>query len=166
MRLKIMCQRIIDALTDANFDTIHIYRFTDIYTWADTFEAYSHIILTDTTAFIPEEEQYMKNWGNRINFFFSDPAFVPEMDARSHVIVDIFSYKDRVLHEAMGKLHPVIILYKEPGKESLFAAVGYTMSYYEFEKPDYTRMDDSEWELMLNNTPPARPLWTDGYIEN
>lgn len=164
-RIKTMCQKAMDAITEAGFMTIHLDKFSEIYTWADTFEIYSNIILADN-AFTTEEEEYMKDWGYEIDYFFTDPAFVPESNAKSHVVTDIYTYEDRVLHEAMGKLHPIIILYKEPGKESLFAAVGYTMSYYEFEETDYNRVNDDEWETMLNSSPPDRPLWTDGYIEN
>jgi hypothetical protein len=71
---------------------------------------------------------------------------------------------EKVLHEAVGKLHPVIILYKEPGFSDYIGVMGYVMSYYEFYRDNNDRINDEEWEVMLDENPPPRPVWTDGFV--
>ncbi|MBN2441831.1 MAG: DUF3160 domain-containing protein [Spirochaetales bacterium] len=164
--LKAMCEKAVQAITDAGFGSIHIDKFTQISLWAEKFETCANIILDNTAPFSLEDALFIKNWGYEVDYFFTDVSFVPESDAKSHVITDIFNYNDSVLHEAVGKLHPIIIFYEEPGDSTLRAAIGYTLSYYEFLESGYNRIDDDEWEIILNSSPPQRPSWTEGFIEN
>ena len=64
----------------------------------------------------------------------------------------------RVLHEATGLFNPLIVIYTPPGGEPI-GGIGYIFSHYEFIEPDWNRLNDSEWELRLQQNPPPRPAW-------
>jgi hypothetical protein len=65
----------------------------------------------------------------------------------------------RVLHEGVGMLDPIIVIYDPPDDEAL-AGIGYVLSYYEFALPGFGRLTDAEWQgQVISGTPPARPRW-------
>ena len=65
----------------------------------------------------------------------------------------------------MGRLYPIIIIYNIQGNpESTIAAVGYTLSYYEFITENYNRLSDSEWNDILISGSPPRPSWIENII--
>ena len=161
-----MSDKVIHAMLDADFTPIHVEKFENIYEWADNFESYAHTILEDTTPLTLSELSYIKGWGSKVDYFFTDSNFVPESSAKSHVITDIFNYDDEVLHEAVGRLNPVIIFFEHPGEDTLLAGIGYTMSYYEFLEPEHIRLDDADWKDILGTSNPQRPPWTSGFLEN
>jgi hypothetical protein len=165
-RLKVMCDSTKTVLTDAGMASlIHVSKLSEIGTWAQTCHDYVKKLETG----IPldgEESQYINMWGNKVKEFFSqDTSFVPEQDSNSQVVTDIYSFEDKVLHEGVGKLHPVIVIYDAPGQVNVtIAAVGYILSYYEFIENNSVRLDDTEWEKRLDTNPPDRPPWTDDFI--
>jgi len=74
------------------------------------------------------------------------------------------SVTGRVLHEGVGKFNPIIVVYEEPDGTSR-AGIGYVMSYYEFEKENFTRITDSKWKKWVENeTLPPRPFWANNFL--
>ncbi|UCC76912.1 MAG: DUF3160 domain-containing protein, partial [Anaerolineales bacterium] len=69
----------------------------------------------------------------------------------------------RVLHEGTGLFNPLIVIYMPPGGEPI-GGIGYVFSHYEFIEADWNRLNDAEWELRLQQNPPARPAWASSFL--
>ncbi|MBN2531495.1 MAG: DUF3160 domain-containing protein [Spirochaetales bacterium] len=158
-RVSGMCTSTRDILDDAGYTAVHRTKFQQIATWADDFRDLAEKI-SDGIELTEGEKLAIRGWGSTLINYFK--GFVK--DDEPQCIADIFSDDGRVLHEAVGKLHPVIILYKEPGFPDYIGVVGYVMSYYEFYRENNDRINDEEWKVMLSENPPARPVWTDGFV--
>jgi hypothetical protein len=165
-RLVVMCDDVIQLLNQAEMTTlIHVSKFNEIGSWAEILSGYV-TKLEEGTPLDGEENSFINTWGDKVKTFFNqDTSFVPEQDSKSHVITDIYSFEDQVLHEGIGKLHPVIIIYDDPDQTGgTIAAVGYVLSYYEFIEYNSNRLNDIEWEDKLTTNPPNRPSWTDAFM--
>ncbi len=90
------------------------------------------------------------------DFIFSLPRETPV------TVMDIVTHAQtgHVLHVASGKLHPVLIVVKAKPYPP-FVAVGWSLSYYEFTRPNFQRLTDGEWEAWLNRDvdSPDPPFW-------
>lgn len=130
--------------------------------WAAEYRGYAEKTVSGI-ALSSGEQTEIKSWGLHLLDFFSSTE-MPEEDPELIADVASSSITSEVLHEAVGKLNPIIIIYTEPDTERVLAAVGYVMSYYELIEQDWNRLNDDEWKRMLEENPPARPSWTSGYI--
>lgn len=77
-------------------------------------------------------------------------------------VMDIVTHSQtgQVLHVASGKLHPVLVVVDaKPYKP--FVAVGWSLSYYEFVRPNFERLTNSDWEKWLDKdvARPEPPEW-------
>lgn len=168
-RLKEMCEQVIDAMEDSGINLpLHKDRFERMAAWAEQFGAYATKIINGEQL-IPDEQTDVKGWGlSLLGYFSSDWNGAEECveEDEPELIVDVAtdSNTHRVLHEAVGKLNPIIIIYRQPEDKKTLAAVGYVMSYYEIVEEDWNRLNDEEWKQRLTDNPPARPSWTAGYI--
>ena len=69
----------------------------------------------------------------------------------------------KILHQAVGNVDLLVIAI-DNGKDRMVFA-GPTLSHYEFEQGNMTRMSDSEWRNALTaGRVPPRPAWTTGYL--
>ncbi len=70
------------------------------------------------------------------------------------------SQTGEVLHVASGKLHPVLVTV-DAKPYPPFIAVGWSLSYYEFTRPNFERLTNSEWEKWLEKEVdfPEPPKW-------
>jgi hypothetical protein len=158
-RVSGMCTDTKDILDEAGYTAVHRFKFQQIANWAETFRGFSQKIV-DGIELTESDKISIRGWGNTLTNYFM--RFVD--DDEPECIADIFEYDGYVLHEAVGRLHPVIILYKEPGFPDYIGVIGYAMSYYEFYRSNYDRINDEEWRTMLSDNPPPRPVWTDGFV--
>ncbi len=81
-------------------------------------------------------------------------------------VIDIATHSQtgQVLHVASGKLHPVLVVVDaKPYKP--FVAVGWSLSYYEFTRPNFERMTDADWEKWLDRdiARPEPPFWANSF---
>ncbi len=81
-------------------------------------------------------------------------------------VIDIVTHSQtgQVLHVASGKLHPVLVVVDaKPYKP--FVAVGWSLSYYEFTRPNFERMTDADWEKWLDRdiARPEPPFWANSF---
>ncbi|MBN2536577.1 MAG: DUF3160 domain-containing protein [Spirochaetales bacterium] len=158
-RLKGMCNQVINTLNTAGISIIHTSKLQKIHDWSDTFGSYAQTQLSGISL-TSEENAYIHNFHKDLSLFFSDSSsFIPEPYSQAQVVSAIYTYEEQVLHEAIGYIHPVIVIYPLPGQTDGMAAVGYVLSYYEFEKEDSVRLTDEEWVQILSSDPPERPLW-------
>ncbi|MBN2440405.1 MAG: DUF3160 domain-containing protein, partial [Spirochaetales bacterium] len=158
-RIDGMCRDTIDVLNSTGYTIVHANKMQQIANWANNFRGFSQKIV-DGIALTESEISTIRSWGSTLTSYFK--GFIK--DDEPECIADIFSYDGHVLHEAVGKLHPIIVLYKEPGFSSYTAVIGYTMSYYEFYLGNNNRVNDEEWSTMLSGSPPERPVWTNGFV--
>jgi hypothetical protein len=163
-RLREMCGLAIDTLDNSGMMVTHKYKFQDIYDWAVLFEDIAQKQLDGDTV-TPDEYNHIHKFWQQLVSFFSTASFVPEINSKARVVTDIFTFEDTVLHEGVGNIHPLIVVYPEPGDTGALAAVGYVLSYYEFLENDNVRLSDEEWADDLDYSPPSRPEWTDVFIE-
>ena len=78
-------------------------------------------------------------------------------------VMDIVTHSQtgEVLHVASGKLHPVLVTV-DAKPYPPFIAVGWSLSYYEFTRPNFERLTDGDWEKWLEKevASPEPPKWT------
>jgi len=84
-------------------------------------------------------------------------------DERPAVVVDVATDSNppnRVLHEATGPFHPVIV----PGEYQRLT--GWVLSYYEFAEPNFIRLTDRQWQerVVEGKHRAARPEWVRSYM--
>lgn len=77
---------------------------------------------------------------------------------------DVVGDPGSILHEAVGNVQFMLIAVDcGPGDLAVYGAP--VLSHYEFEQGPVTRMTDAEWKSQLtNNSIPAAPEWTKGYL--
>jgi len=163
-RLQGMCLKVSNALDNTDMMVIHGIKFQNIYDWSVLFEDFAQKQLDGTALTLEEYNQIHKFW-KELETFFSTASFVPEADSKALVVSDIYTYEDAILHEAVGSLHPMIVVYPVPGGTEVLASVGYVLSYYEFPETGNMRLTDEEWEYRLNSMPPPKPVWTGSFME-
>ncbi|MFA0744035.1 MAG: hypothetical protein LASZOEIN_000822 [Candidatus Fervidibacter sp.] len=77
-------------------------------------------------------------------------------------VMDIVTHSQtgEVLHVASGKLHPVLVIV-DAKPYPPFIAVGWSLSYYEFTRPNFERLTDADWEKWLEKEVdfPEPPKW-------
>jgi hypothetical protein len=82
------------------------------------------------------------------------------------VIADVFTDVMKnmsILEEGVGYPYAVYVLCDIEGEVILTQGAGF--SYYEFERSfDAGRLTDEEWRILLNQSEPALPEWTDHFI--
>ncbi|MBN2441082.1 MAG: DUF3160 domain-containing protein [Spirochaetales bacterium] len=163
-RLGGMCDKVINSLNEAGLPGIHTGKFQTLAAWADTFGLLARKHL-DGIPLTPEENNQIHKFWIELGIYFSTSSFVQETDSKAQIVTDMYSYEESVLHEAVGNLHPIIVLYPVPKQTEVLAAVGYVLSYYEFIETENYRLSDEEWIELLNSSPPGRPDWTDIFVE-
>ncbi|MCS7263291.1 MAG: DUF3160 domain-containing protein [Armatimonadetes bacterium] len=81
-------------------------------------------------------------------------------------VIDILTHSQfgQVLHVASGKLHPVLVIVDAKPYEP-FVAVGWSLSYYEFTRPNFERMTNADWEKWLERDAnrPEPPIWANSF---
>ncbi len=168
-RLKGMCQQVTGAMEGSGIDLpVHKDRFEKMAGWAEKFGGYATKIVNGKQL-THDEQTYIKGWGLSLLGYFSsgwngEEEFVEEDEPELIADVATDSNTHQVLHEAVGKLNPIIIIYQQPEDKKVLAAVGYVMSYYEIVEEGWNRLNDEEWKQRLKNNPPLRPSWTESYI--
>lgn len=163
-RLQGMCDQVDTILYYADINTIHRSKFKKISNWSATFNSYA-LKQLGGELLTPEENAVVHNFSSDVGLFFSSPEFVPEYDSKAQVVSSVYTYEDGILHEAVGYINPVIVIYPLPGETDGIAAVGYVLSYYEFSEAANTRLTDQEWIDKITTVPPPRPSWTEVFVE-
>jgi len=174
-RLASLCRKIDTEFSQAGIDielsqeegdmyddyTYHDHLIGFAYS-LDTLEAYAQKELNNEP--LTNEEQ------SEIHRFCGDLTWLllpwrEEEIIKPMLVVDVCTHvSGRVLHEGVGKVNPIIIVYEEPDGTSR-AGIGYVMSYYEFIQDDFNRITDSEWkQWVYNHTLPPRPSWADSFL--
>jgi len=162
-RLEGMCSQLTAVIDSAELDLpVHKSRLNQLASWAKIFGTYAEKIVNNTPL-TADEQNFIKQWGLNLLGFFSSTE-LPEDDPELITDVASSSATLQVLHEAVGKLNPVIIIYTQPEDNKTLAAIGYVMSYYELIEEGSNRLNDDEWKMLLESGSPVRPSWTDGYI--
>jgi hypothetical protein len=165
-RLAHLSEKIRTTLSD--FDIVsegYDSSFKTFEGWLNTFGAYAEKELINEPL-TPDEQNYIKRFGVELFSFFSGYAGGPK-EQNPMLVADVCtdSNTGSILHESVGKFNPIIVIYEEPNG-TVRAGIGYIMSYYEFIKPDYNRITDSEWEAMVeSNQIPNRPGWTNNFLD-
>ena len=168
-RLKGMCEQVVNAIEESKIDLpLHKNRFERIAGWSERFGEYATKIINGKQL-MPDEQTDIKNWGLGLLGYFSadwngEEGCVEEDAPELIADVATSSMTQQVLHEAVGKLNPIIVIYQQPEDKKILAAVGYVMSYYEIIEEGWNRLNDDEWKQRLIDNPPERPFWTGGYI--
>jgi hypothetical protein len=73
----------------------------------------------------------------------------------------------KVLHAGLGYLNMGVCLAKIPGTEVTAAYTGAFMSYYENITDHFLRLNDKEWEQIVDSgNIPQRPEWVNSYLVN
>jgi hypothetical protein len=164
-RLEGLCSQTRSILSAAGVTIQDADKFNSLQQWATQFGTFAQKI-TDGTPLNDAEKTLIRQWGNSAYRYFD--GFIK--DDKPYCIADIYCYNVEgfpgnggVLHEAAGMLHPIIILYKEPGYADYVAGLGYVTSFYELLYGN--QITDHEWNTMLGTNPtPPSPAWTNGYI--
>lgn len=80
-------------------------------------------------------------------------------DEKMAVIADVHTDPNsgNVLEEGVG--HPMNLFVIVPIEGKLYVTQGGMFSYYEFTQPMSNRLTDSQWQEMLETSPPALPKW-------
>ncbi|MBN2533541.1 MAG: DUF3160 domain-containing protein [Spirochaetales bacterium] len=163
-RLQRICGQLVNTMDTCGIDLpVHRAKLHILSVWAGNFGRYAEKIV-DGIPLTAEEQRDIKTWGLDLLSFFSSKE-LPEDDPELIADVASSSMTGEVLHEAVGKLNPIILLYKDSNDNKNLAAVGYVMSYYELIEPDWNRLNDDEWKERLATDPPSRPSWTTGYCQ-
>lgn len=95
-----------------------------------------------------------------LTFFSEVISSLPRETPVTVIDIATHSQTGQVLHVASGKLHPVLVVVEaKPYKP--FVAVGWSLSYYEFTRPNFERMTDADWEKWLDKgvARPEPPFW-------
>ena len=164
-----MCKQVVDAIDESGVDLhLHKARFEQMAGWAEKFGGYAQKIVLGKQLTNDEQTQ-IKGWGLDLLNYFScgwdgEDECVEEDEPELIADVATDSNMQQVLHEAVGKLNPIIIIYRQPEDKKVLAAVGYVMSYYEIIEEDWNRLNDEEWKERLQENPPSRPSWTESYL--
>lgn len=170
-RLASLCTKIDAELSGEGVlpDKYHTH-LLDLSTKLDTFETYAQKILNNEPLTTGDEYGYggeqddIHGFGLWLLEFFSE--YGDGIKEEAALVADICtnSYTRKVLHEGVGRLNPIVIVYEEPDGTSR-AGIGYVMSYYEFTTEDFNRISDSEWkEWVENDSLPPRPSWADSFL--
>lgn len=160
-RLKGMCEQIINAMEEAGINlSCHEDRFKWMKAWAESFGTYATKI-ANGEQLTSSEQTNIKEWGLGLLSYFS---CLKEDDPELIADVATSSATTQVLHEAVGKLNPIVLVYEQPEDKKMLAGIGYVMSYYELVEEDFNRLNDDEWKQMLISDQPKRPSWTGNYI--
>lgn len=163
-RLESMCRQLISVIDTFSIELpIHKYRLQTLASWAFRFGGYAEKIVAGDPL-TTSEQSIIKGWGLDLLDFFAS-ADLPEDDPELIADVASSSITGEVLHEAVGKLNPIILIYTDPADNRNLAGVGYVMSYYELIEEDWNRLNDDEWTKRLETDPPSRPIWTKGYCQ-
>jgi hypothetical protein len=168
-RLKEMCEQVVSVMEASDTDLPgHKRCFESMAGWAEKFGGYA-AKMVNGEQLTDEEQTDIKGWGLSLLGFFGAgypqlEEFVEEDDPELIADVASSSITFQVLHEAVGKLNPIVITYRQPGDGKALAAVGYVMSHYEIVEEEWNRLTDEEWKQRLQSNPPERPSWTAGYI--
>ena len=163
-RLRGICNQLIDTMDACGINLqVHRNKLSTLSYWSRKFGGYAGKIV-EGTPLTEEEQTDIKTWGLDLLDFFSSEQ-LPEDDPE--LIADVLSSSmtGEVLHEAVGKLNPIIVIYTDPNDNKNLAALGYVMSYYELIEQDWNRLNDDEWKRRLETNPPSRPAWTGGYCQ-
>jgi hypothetical protein len=162
-RLSEMCKQLIDVMDSCGIElSVHRTRLQTLSNWGIRFGEYAEKIIAGTPL-TSEEQNNIKTWGLDLLSFFSSSE-LPEEDPELIADIASSSLTKEVLHEAVGKINPIIIIYTDPEDSESCAAVGYVLSHYEIIEEDWNRLNDEEWKILLEENPPARPRWTDDFI--
>lgn len=145
--------------------------FPSVAEMLDTLETYAQKILNNEPLTTGDQYGYggeqddIHGFGLWLLEFFSEyGAGIEEEEPTLVADVCTNSLTGRVLHEGVGKLNPITIVYQEPDGTTL-AGIGFVMSYYEFTEEDFNRISDSEWKGWVeNDTLPPRPGWTGSFL--
>lgn len=163
-RLQGICNQLIDTMDTCGIDLpVHRSKLQTLSSWGRSFGEYAGKIV-DGVPLTAEEQRNIKTWGLDLLGFFSSEE-LPEDDPELIADVASSSITGEVLHEAVGKLNPIILIYTDLNDNKSLAALGYVMSYYELIEPDWNRLNDEEWKRRLQEDPPMRPDWTRGYCQ-
>jgi len=118
-RLKGMCEQVVNAIEESEIDLpLHKNRFERIAGWSERFGEYATKIINGKQL-MPDEQTDIKNWGlGLLGYFSADwngEEECVEEDA-PELIADVAtsSMTQQVLHEAVGKLNPIIVIYQQP----------------------------------------------------
>jgi len=169
-RLSSLCRKIDTELSDEGVLPQKYHDgFNTLAGRLDTFENYAQKIVNNQTLTKGDwgggEQDDIHGFGLWLLEFFctwndglkeKKPTLVADVCTNSNT--------GKVLHEGVGRLNPVIIVYEQPDGKTL-AGIGYVMSYYEFEEEKFNRITDSEWNAgIANGTLPPRPFWTNSFL--
>ncbi|MBN2738461.1 MAG: DUF3160 domain-containing protein [Spirochaetales bacterium] len=130
--------------------------------WLKDFGIYAQKI-EEGKALSENEQSNIKSFGlNLLDFFSYEELAEEDPELVADVASSSISYQ--VLHQGVGKLNPLVVIYDEPDTKRTLAAIGYVMSHYEFAEENWNRLNDEEWKLKLENNPPSRPEWVQEYL--
>ncbi|MBN1699936.1 MAG: DUF3160 domain-containing protein [Spirochaetales bacterium] len=163
LRLSRMCRSLVSVMDAFEIDLqVHRTRLQTLAGWGDSFSGYAEKIIAGTPL-SADEQNRIKRWGLDLLSFFSS-SDLPEDDPALVADVASSSITGGVLHEGVGNINPIIVIYTDPEDSVSRAALGYVLSHYEFIEEDWNRLNDEEWVRRLEEDPPARPPWTAGFI--
>ncbi|MDY6862524.1 MAG: DUF3160 domain-containing protein [Thermodesulfobacteriota bacterium] len=166
MELSSLCTKLLTELEkEGVLPAAHKRCLDTLVNYLDIFGAYAGKELQGT-ALSEEEQSAINGFGISLLSFFGEEGGIG--DEKPTLVADVCtdSNTKRVLHEGVGRLNPIVIIYKEPGGETL-AGVGFVMSYYEFIEEDWYRLSDSEWEDRVEKDElPPRPWWTESFLSH
>lgn len=162
-RLEGICNQLASVIDSSGISlNFHRNRLQQLAGWAFQFGGYA-LKTANGNPLSTDEQSEIKRWGLHLLDFFASGEMWEE-DPELIADVASSSITHEVLHEAVGKINPIIIIYTEPDTKRVLAGVGYVMSYYKLIETNWNRLNDDEWKRMLEEKPPTRPGWTSGYI--
>jgi hypothetical protein len=98
-------------------------------------------------------------WSN----YYKAGSFSGESAYGDPLVADVYNdtTNNKVLETATGHLGVMLIIMEVNGKKTLFA--GPASSFYSFELPSQSRMNDFSWRDLLGKNPPKRPEFAKSY---
>jgi len=163
-RLAGMCNQLVNVIDTFALELpVHASKIRTLSGWCTKFEGYA-VKIVNGAALTANEQSEIKRWGLDLFGYFSSTE-IPEDDPELIADVASSSITGEVLHEATGRLNPLILIYKDPADSTTRAAVGYVMSYYELIETNWNRLNDDEWKKRFASNPQPRPAWTREYCQ-